>query len=354
MSCDHVIRSRFVVAFIVAALALVLSDESFARRAPHTAACSAEPAEVTEGEPIKLSATGSNFNAKHLLTYAWTTDGGKLEAAGTQNTTIDTTGIKAGSYTANATITDSRQKKNSAACATNFTVRAKPMNPPQVSCSVSPPIVQTGMPVTITATVTSPDGVPISTVSYRASAGRVTGSGNIATEDTTGVRPGSVTATVNATDNRNLTGTGSCSFMVEAAPHVINIASIQFPDSKSPWLIDDAAKLILSDVGNRLKADPNARIAIIGYAGQEPASTEGAGNTGRPIDRAAQRAVNAKAYLVQQQGIDPGRIDVRTGSGKSEIADIDWIPQGSDVAGARVLQGTIHVNELAVRPTGGQ
>jgi outer membrane protein OmpA-like peptidoglycan-associated protein len=229
------------------------------------------------------------------------------------------------------------------------------MNPPQVSCSVTPSTVQSGNPVTITASVTSPDGAQITSTSYQASSGRVNGTGNTATEDTAGVAPGNVTVTVSATDVRNLTGTGTCSFTVEAPPpppQVTNIASIQFPDKKRPWRVDNTAKAILDDVANRLKSDPNARIAIVGYAHGEKSRMEGIGGKSRqPMDLAGQRAVNAKAYLVQQQGIDPGRIDVRKGAGKSETAEIDWMPQGADVASAAILQGTTPVNESVVKPS---
>jgi outer membrane protein OmpA-like peptidoglycan-associated protein len=228
------------------------------------------------------------------------------------------------------------------------------MNPPQVSCSISPSTVQAGSPVTITANVTSPDGAQITSTSYQASGGHVSGTGNTATEDTAGVSPGTITVTASATDARNLTGTGTCSFSVEApppAPQVTNISSIQFPDKKRPWRVDNTAKAILDDVASRLKADPNAKIVVVGYADGEKAPMEGTGKNRHPMDLAAQRAVNAKAYLVQQQGIDPGRIDVRKGTGKSEIADIDWIPQGADVNAAPILQGTTQVDESAVKPS---
>jgi outer membrane protein OmpA-like peptidoglycan-associated protein len=321
---------------------------------PLTAACSALPTEVMEGEPVKVTATGSNFNPKHTLAYAWTTNGGKISGNNVQTATVDTTGMSAGSYAANATITDPKEKKNnSATCAANFTVKAKPMNPPQVSCSVNPTTVQAGNPVTITSNVTSPDGAQINSVAYQASAGTVTGSGNTATHDTTGVPAGPVTITVSATDARNITGTGTCSFTIEvpAPPQVTNIASIQFPDKKRPWRVDNTAKAILDDVASRLKADPNAKIAIVGYADGEKAPMEGTGKKRKPMDLAAQRAVNAKAYLVQQQGIDPSRIDVRKGTGKSETADIDWIPQGADAASASILQGTTQVDESVVKPS---
>jgi outer membrane protein OmpA-like peptidoglycan-associated protein len=322
---------------------------------PLSAACTAQPTEVMEGEPVKVSATGTNFNPKHTVTYGWTTNGGKLSATNTQSATIDTTGVAAGSYAANGTITDPKLKKaNSATCAANFTVKAKPMNPPQVSCSVNPSTVQAGNPVNITSNVTSPDGAQITSVAYQASAGRVTGSGNTATHDTTGVPAGPVTITVTATDARNLTGTGTCSFSIEAPPappQVTNISSCQFPDAKRPWRVDNTCKAILDDVASRVKADPNARVATVGYADGEKAPMEGKGKKAVAMDLAAQRAVNAKAYLVQQQGIDPGRIDVRKGTGKSQDVDYDWIPQGADAAAAPILQGTTPVDESVVKPS---
>ena len=78
---------------------------------PLTAACTAQPTEVTEGEPVTVTATGTNFNPKHPTNYAWTTNGGKLDASDKQSARIDTTGVAAGSYTANATISDPKMKK---------------------------------------------------------------------------------------------------------------------------------------------------------------------------------------------------------------------------------------------------
>jgi outer membrane protein OmpA-like peptidoglycan-associated protein len=323
--------------------------------APVTAACTAQPATVMQGEPVKVTTTGTNFNPKHSLTYAWTSNGGKLDNAAGQTATIDTTGVSAGSYTANATISDAKLKKGgSASCSANYTVNVPPPpanNPPRVSCSVNPQTVVAGNPVTINTTVTSPDNAQITGVTYTATAGKISGTGNTATHDTTGVPAGQITVTATATDARNLTGSGSCSFEVTVPPQVTNISSIQFPDKKRPWRVDNTAKAILDDVASRMKADPNAKIAIVGYADGETAPKEGRGKKATTMDLAAQRAVNAKAYLVQQQGIDPSRIDVRKGTGKSQTADIDWIPQGADAAAAPILQGTTPVDESMVKPS---
>jgi OmpA family len=326
---------------------------------PLSAACVAQPAEVMEGEPVKVTATGTNFNPKHTLTYSWTTNGGKLSGNDAQTATIDTTGTAAGSYTANATISDRKMRKNgSATCAANFTVKAKPMNPPQASCSANPATVQAGTPSTITASASSPDNSPITGYSYQASAGTISGSGTTATLDTTGLKSGPVNVTVTATDARNLSGTGTCTVNVEAPPPPPQVTArtpIQFikrPKQRYiPWRVDNEAKAILDDDANALKNDPNAKLVIVGYADGEKGPQEGKGKKRHAMDLAAQRAVNAKAYLVQEQGIDPGRIEVRKGTGKDHVADIFWVPQGADINTAPLLQGTTAVDETTVKPS---
>jgi outer membrane protein OmpA-like peptidoglycan-associated protein len=335
-----------------------------------TAACSAQPTEVIEGEPVTVTATGTNFNPKHTVMYSWTTNGGKLNSSDKPSAQIDTTGVAAGSYSATASLTDPKIKRSldagshsfigtpepikPATCSANFTVKAKPMNPPQVSCSVNPSTVQGGGAVTVTTTATSPDNSSITSYSYSASAGRISGTGTTATLDTAGLQAGPVTITASATDARNLTGTGTCTVGVEVPPPpptCSKVNSIQFPDLKRPWRVDNTAKAILDDVASRLKADPNAKIVIVGYADGEKAPMVGTGKNRHRMNLAAQRAVNAKAYLVQQQGIDPSRVEVRQGTGQQKVADIIWVPQGADENACADLQNTTPVDESVVKPS---
>ncbi len=335
-----------------------------------TAACSVQPSEVIEGEPVTVSATGSKFNPKHTVMYSWTTNGGKLNATDKQSAQIDTTGVGPGSYTATASLTDPKINRHldagshsfigtpdpikPATCSANYTVKPKPMNPPQVTCSVNPATVQSGGAVTVTTSATSPDNSPINSYSYSASSGKISGTGTTATLDTAGLPAGTVTITASATDARNLTGTGTCSVGVEVQPPpptCSKINSIQFPDLKRPWRVDNTAKAILDDVASRLKADPNAKIVIVGYATGDKAPMVGTGKKRHPMDLAGQRAVNAKAYLVQQQGIDPSRVEVRQGTGQSKVADIVWVPQGADENACADLQNTTPVDESVVKPS---
>jgi opacity protein-like surface antigen len=321
---------------------------------PVSASCSASPTEVYPGDPVTATMNVQNFNPKHTVAYSWSGAGGKLSAT-SATATIDTTGLAPGTYAAIGTATDPKESKNNkATCSANFAVKARPMNPPQVSCSASPSTVKSGDPVAITASASSPDNAQVTGYAYQASAGTISGTGTSATLDTTGATSGTISVTVTATDTRNLTGTGSCSVGIQTPPPppaCSKINSIQFPDVKRPWRVDNTAKAILDDVASRLKSDPNAKIAIVGYADSEKAPIVGTGKNRHPMNLAAQRAVNAKAYLVQQQGVDPSRVEVRQGTGQQQVADIIWVPQGADENGCTDLQNTTPVDESAVQPS---
>src|SRR5438552_2353099 len=99
------------------------------------ASCSASPTEVMTGEPVKVTATPSNFPKNRTLGYSWSSTGGKI--SGNEATaTVDTTGLAGGSYTATAKITDN--KKSNAECSANFTVKEQAKNQPTISCSANP------------------------------------------------------------------------------------------------------------------------------------------------------------------------------------------------------------------------
>ena len=154
--------------------------------APPSVSCSASPTEAYPGDPVTATMNAQNFNPKHTVAYSWSGAGGKLSAT-SATATIDTTGLTPGTYAAIGTATDPKEKKNNTAtCSANFTVRARPMNPPQVSCSASPSTVKSGDPSTITASASSPDNAQITGYAYQASAGRISGTGTTATLDTTG------------------------------------------------------------------------------------------------------------------------------------------------------------------------
>ena len=63
---------------------------------------------------------------------------------------------------------------------------------------------------------------------------------------------------------------------------------------------------------------------------------------------AAQRAVNAKDYLVTDQGIDPSRISVATGGTDGQTVEDYMVPGGANFSSD--VSGTTPVDETAVKP----
>jgi len=321
---------------------IVLGFGGAALPAP-SASCSVQPGEVMVGEPVTATATGTNFNPKHTLNYSWSSTGGKV--TGKDNTaSIDTNGVAGGSYTVTAHITDPKMKKGGeASCSANFTVKEPPKNPPTMSCSADPTHVQAGGSANITCNCTSPDNVPVTVSGWSATGGSVSGSGNTASLNTSGASPGPITVSATCSDSRGLTNTASTQVTVEnppppPPPQSSKLSQCDFPNEKKPWRVDNTCKAILDDVAKNLQQNADNKLVIVGNA--EP--------TEKRKNLAAERAVDSKAYLTggeAKQGIDPSRIETRTGSAGTRTAEYWVVPAGATFSG----EGTQPVDEMKVK-----
>ena len=312
---------------------------------PPAAACAVDHAEVMQGEPITATATASNFNPKHTLQYAWSGNGGTV--TGKDNTaTIDTKNVAGGSYTVTSHVTDPKMKKdNEATCTANYTVKEPPKNPPQMSCSASPSSLQVGGSSTITCTCTSPDNVPVTVAGWSATGGSVSGTDNTATLNTTGASAGPVTVSATCTDSRGLNSQASTQVNVEnpppPPPQASKLTDCGFENMakiKKPWRVDNECKGKLDDVAKNLQQNADNKLVIVGNA--EP--------TEKRPNLAAERAVNSKAYLTGGEaklGIDPNRIECRTGSAGTMTAEYWIVPAGGTFSEA----GTQPVDESVVK-----
>jgi outer membrane protein OmpA-like peptidoglycan-associated protein len=234
------------------------------------------------------------------------------------------------------------KKGGEASCTANFTVKEPPKNPPTMSCSASPASVQAGTPSTLTCTCTSPDSVPVTMSAWTATGGSISGEGGTATLNTTGASAGPITVSATCTDSRGLTASGSTQVTVEVPPppppQSSKLSECQFPNLKKPWRVDNTCKAVLDDVAQRLQHDPDAKLVIVGNA--DPSE--------KRKNLAAERAVDSKAYLAggeAKQGIDPGRIEVRTGSAGAKTAEYWVVPAGATFSAS----GTEPVNESMVK-----
>ena len=301
---------------------------------PPSASCSAQPTDVFAGEPVQVTTQPSNFNPKRTLTYAYTATGGKVNGTG-QTVNVDTAGLAPGSYTVTSNVTDG--KKGAATCSATFNV--KQQRAPTVTCTANPTTVRQGDSSTITADGKSEDNRPL-TYKFDTTAGTINANGAQATLNTQGAQPGPITVTCTATDDRNLSGNGQTTVTVEAPPpppppQASKINQIEFPNLKKPWRVDNTAKAILDDVALRLQREPDARLVIVGST--DPSEK-------RP-NLSAERAVDSKFYLTNDKGIDPSRIECRSGGTGGKIAEFWIVPAGSTYQGSEPV-----VDETKIKP----
>jgi len=306
-----------------------------------SAACSVQPTEVYAGEPVTATASGSNFNPRRTLRYNWSGTGVKVSGSGA-STQIDTSGLQPGSYQVAANLSDG-SRGGVASCNASFTVRSP--NGPSISCSPDPGTVPPGGRSTINSNASSPDNRRL-TYSYSASAGSISGSDSSATLNTGSAQPGPITVTCNVADDRNppLTASSTTTVMVEAPPppppptpapaEASRLNQIEF--KRNSPRVDNTAKAILDDVALRLQRDADAKAVLVGQA---DSSERGAKRL------AAQRALNTKAYLVNEKGIDASRLETRTGSEGVQQTQIWLVPAGATFN----AQGTEMVDQTTPR-----
>jgi outer membrane protein OmpA-like peptidoglycan-associated protein len=320
---------------------LLLHFGSIVPPPPVTFACVASPSSVYAGDPVTITGTPMNVNPKKTATFAWTSDGGKISGTGPV-ANVDTTGLNPGTYNAKGTVTESTKVGRFADCAAPFTVN--PLPALALSCSASPSTVAPGGSSTITSVVSDSYGKPVNyTYSYSATSGSVSGSGTTATESTAGAAPGTITVTCNVMDDKGRNATATTTVTVNAppapvAPSTSALCSITFDrDMRRPARVDNEAKACLDDIAANLQRSSDAKLILVGNA--EPTK-----KVKDPSKLAAARAVNTKAYLVGDKGIDASRISVYTGSSSANTVTSTLVPAGANAGSP----GTV-VDETAVK-----
>ena len=315
---------------------LVIHLGSLVPPPPVTYACSASPASVYPGGTVTVTGTASNLNPKKTAKYSWTGQGVTVSSS-SSTASIDTSKLAPGTYKVMGHVTEGSKPGQSADCTASFTV--KQFEPPTVSCVASPMTVKPGENSTITATGVSPQNRPL-TYSYSASAGSISGSGKTATLTTTGAPSGPITVTCKVQDDVGQTASSTTTVDVQApppppTPHTETLCSIAFTkDRYRPTRVDNIAKACLDDVALNAQRQPNATLVLVGNSA--PGEKMGA-------TKAAERAVNAKAYLVKDKGIDASRIQVRTGNAGSKEVLNYLVPAGANFEND--IPGTQPVNE---------
>ncbi len=272
---------------------------------------------------VELTASASDPDNDTLL-YTWSVTGGRV--TGDRNTvTWDLGDAQVGTYTATVEVSDGNG--HAAHASTLVTLAAcTECVPPCPTVSVScPTTVPYGGPITFTAATNGDMGNASITYNWTVSAGTISsgqGTSSI-TVDTTGVGGGSVTATVELGGlDPSCSRTASCTASVEVPPQACRkfdeYADLRFNDEKAR----------LDNLAIQLQQDPTAQAYYVVFGSCD---TEGNARSTRAVD-----------YLVNNRGIDRGRITVVDGGCRETLTVELWIcPSG---AGAPTATNTATVS----------
>jgi hypothetical protein len=318
-------------------------------------ACAVTPTgDIYPGDPVTITGTATDLREKKPATYKWTSDSGPV--SGDSNVAnVDTKTLAAGTYTVKGHVEQGVKPGQFADCTATFTVKA--FEPPTISCSANPTTLNAGDPSTITAAGVSPQNRPL-TYSYSSTAGSISGNTGTATLSTTGAAPGTtITVTCNVVDDKGQTASGTATVTLNApppppAPVTSSLCAITFDKDKArPTRVDNEAKACLDDIALSEQRDTTAKLAVVGNS--EPVKIVGHKTprkeehaTKEAEKRAAERAVNAKAYLVTEKGLDASNISVYTGTAGTNSVATTLIPSGATLD----MTGLTPVDETMVKP----
>ena len=103
------------------------------------------------------------------------------------------------------------------------------------------------------------------------------------------------------------------------APAARSLCSISFDrDRKRPVRVDNEAKGCLDDIALELNRESDAVLVVVGKHDPQEAP-----------EAAAERTLNVKQYLTAEKGIDPNRIELRTGESSGRTVDNILVPPGA-------------------------
>jgi len=320
---------------------------------PVSAVCTAEPPAAYAGATIAVHVTPVGFPPLRRLTYTYNSTDGEVAADGSSTGIINTTGLEPGNYNVSSLVSDDREPKRRlvASCQAAFTIKEPVKHPPAMHVHAEPQEVTPGTPVNVTADGFSRDNGPL-TFSCASNRGALTGSGSRFVLNTSGLDGGAIKIDCTVQDDRSLSGFASTSVNITPPPPPPPPAARRYGepisfliDKRHPTRLDNVAKAILDRFADTLAAYSDATAVIVGYDDAAEHASPAHPKT-KPVDRAARRAVNAKAYLVDEKGIDPRRIELRTAADESQQVNLWLVPAGATMDKG----GTVLVDESRVKP----
>jgi outer membrane protein OmpA-like peptidoglycan-associated protein len=268
---------------------------------PPTVSCSPPSTEITVGETATIRATASDPN-NDTLTYTWTVNGQRVAADGA-TLSFGSSGRQPGTYTVNVTVSDGEL---TASCSSTVTVRpaVQPNRPPTIECLTTSVDVAAGGSVQLRVRASDPDPNDRVTITWSATGGTVSGSGDSASFNASGLRAGIYSVTATVEDGRG--GRASCNMTVNVSERFVLPGGF----ARGSARIDNKAKAALDDLAVRMQNDPRLRANIVGYSD----------NTRADRGLGIKRAKAAADYLIKK-GIDASRLMTTDGGTNNPVAD---------------------------------
>jgi len=282
--------------------------------------CTVQPTNVFPGDPVTVTAVATNLEPKKKLSYTWTASGGEL-TNNDATANINTAGLAPGDYTISGHVSEGKRPGESATCTAGFRIHNPA--PPTITCSANPSTVMPGDPSTITANASSLEGLTLS-YSYSTTAGEISGTTPTATLVTSGAPSGTVTVTCNVVDDLGKHASADTTVTIVTpppppVPQVRPLCSVSFDrDAKRPVRVDNEGKACLDEIALTLNRDTTSKLVIVGRHSSDETP-----------DAAAQRDLNVEQYLVDEKGIDPTRISMRTSGQPGRMLDSTLVPAGA-------------------------
>jgi outer membrane protein OmpA-like peptidoglycan-associated protein len=292
---------------------------------PPVAACSATPTSIFAGSNDSV---GVHVNAtspqNDPLTFSYTASGGSVDGNG-PDARWNAGGAGVGTYTVTAKVDDG--KGGTASCATDIKVEERPNRPPTASISVDHPTLEPGQKTGVTCTGQDPDGDPLN-YTYSATGGQLTGNGQNAQFDSTGLKPGTYTLKCTVNDGRGGTADATADVTVQEPPQVhqlevrLALHSIYFPTAQPTVARPDGGLLgtqkmtldaLAVDFQQYLKYRPDAHLILGGHADIR-------GGAEYNMKLSERRVERAKKYLIER-GVPADHIDVKAFGEENNMDD---------------------------------
>jgi hypothetical protein len=285
--------------------------------------CSASPVDVYPGETVTVTGSTVGLKTKIQPTYSWASKGGVLTSNGA-TATIDTTGLDAGQYDVIGRVSVGSKPGEQSYCSAPFNVRA--YTAPTIACTASATSAEAGATIEIDCTGRSESNRPL-TYSFTTTRGNLAVNDNIATLSTAGLAPGDISITGTVKDDKGKSASTSVLVVITAPPpppvkKVKQLCTLYFSrDIHRPARVDNEAKGCLDSVALALQGEIDSKLVLVGNSSPL-----------EDVHLAAERALNAKDYLVHEKGIDPARISVRAGETSGKTVKTFQVPAGATFA----------------------